>query len=143
MRHAITIVLSSKELSILQRTVNSKKSQVRDVFRARIILLAAQGKSNTVIASVLKTSVNTVSIWRRRFTEQRVKGLKDKPGRGRKRTYSADKVEEIINNTLKTKPQNSTHWSTRTLAQEVGVSHMTVKRIWNAHQIKPHLIHTL
>ena len=142
MRHAITIVLSSEEFTILQRTINSRKSQVRDVFRASIILSAARGKSNTVIASALKTSVNTVSLWRSRFAEQRVKGLKDKPGRGRKRTYSADKIEEIINTTLNSKPQNATHWSTRTLAQEVGVSHMTVKRIWNTHQIKPHLIHT-
>ena len=142
MRHAITIVLSSNEFGILQRTINSRKSQVRDVFRASIILLAAKGKSNTIIASVLKTSVNTVSLWRGRFAEQRVKGLKDKPGRGRKRTYSANKVEEIINTTLKTKPKDATHWSTRTLAQEVCVSHMTVKRIWNAYQIKPHIIHT-
>jgi len=142
MRHAITIILSSEERAILQRTINSKKSQVRDVFRASIILLAAQRKSNTLIASALKTSVNTVSLWRCRFAEHRIKGLKDKPGRGRKRTYSADKVEEIINTTLNSRPKNATHWSTRTLSGEVGVSHMTVKRIWNAHQIKPHLIRT-
>lgn len=142
MRNAIKIVLSSEELAILQRTINSRKSQVRDVFRASIILSAAQGKSNTVISSVLKTSVNTVSLWRRRFADQRVKGLKDKPGRGRKHTYSAEKVEEIINITLKSKPKDATHWSTRTLAQSVNVSHMTVQRIWKAHKIKPHLIHT-
>ena len=141
MRNAITIVLSSEELAILQRTINSRKSQVRDVFRASIILSAGKGKSNTVIASVLKTSVNTVSLWRLRFANQRVKGLKDKPGRGRKRTYSAEKVEEIINTTLNSKPKDATHWSTRTLSQAVNVSHMTVKRIWKAHQIKPHLIH--
>ena len=142
MRHAITIILSSEERAILQRTVNSRKSQVRDVFRASIILLAAQRRSNTLIASALKTSVNTVSLWRCRFAEQRFKGLKDKPGRGRKRTYSSDKVEEIINTTLNSKPKNATHWSTRTLSREVDVSHMTVKRIWNAYQIKPHLIRT-
>lgn len=141
MRNAITIVLSSEELAILQRTINSRKSQVRDVFHASIILSASQGKSNTVIASVLKTSVNTVSLWRCRFADQRIKGLKDKPGRGRKRTYNAEKVEEIINTTLNSKPKNATHWSTRTLSQAVNVSHMTVQRIWKAHQIKPHLIH--
>lgn len=142
MRHATTIVLSSEELSVLQRTVNSKKSQVRDVFRSGIILLAAQEESNTVIASTLKTHVHTVSLWRHRFAEHRLEGLKDKPGRGRKRMYLADRVEKIINTTLNSEPKNATHWSTRTLAQEVGVSHMTVQRIWNAHQIKPHLIRT-
>ena len=142
MRHATTIVLSSEELSVLQRTVNSKKSQVRDVFRSGIILLAAQEESNTVIASTLKTHVHTVSLWRHRFAEHRLEGLKDKPGRGRKRMYLADRVEKIINTTLNSEPKNATHWSTRTLAQEVGVSHMAVQRIWNAHQIKPHLIRT-
>jgi len=142
MRHATAIILSSEESSVLQRTVKSRKSQVRDVFRAGIILLATQGKSNTVIASASKTSVNTVSLWRRRFAEHRLEGLKDKPGRGRKRTYPADRVEQIINTTLNSKPKNATHWSTRTLAQEVAVSHMTVQRIWDAHQIKPHLIRT-
>ena len=142
MRHATTIVLSSEELSVLQRTVNSKKSQVRDVFRSGIILLAAQEESNTVIASTLKTHVHTVSLWRHRFAEHRLEGLKDKPGRGRKRMYLADRVEKIINTTLNSEPKNATHWSTRTLAQEVGVSHIAVQRIWNAHQIKPHLIRT-
>jgi len=142
MRHATTIVLSSEELSVLQRTVNSKKSQVRDVFRSGIILLAAQEESNTVIASTLKTHVHTVSLWRHRFAEHRLEGLKYKPGRGRKRMYLADRVEKIINTTLNSEPKNATHWSTRTLAQEVGVSHMAVQRIWNAHQIKPHLIRT-
>jgi transposase len=142
MRHAKAIQLSSEELAILKSIISSKRSQVRDVFRARIVVLAVQGKTNVAIASALKTHVHTVSLWRNRFDRQRLAGLKDKPGRGRRRTYQATKVKEIIKATLHTKPPNATHWSTRTLADSMGVSHMTIQRIWNAHKIKPHLVRT-
>jgi transposase len=104
--------------------------------------LSFEGKSNDEIAEVLGTSRQTVSLWRNRFAKYQIRGLKDASGRGRKRTYGSDKVEGIINATLKSKPKSMTHWSTRTMAEEMGVSHMTVHRIWKIHRLKPHLVRT-
>jgi transposase len=115
---------------------------VRDVLRSRIVLLAAAGNSNQQIASQLGIHRHSVALWRQRFAQQGLKGLKEKSGRGRKRLYTVDSVEKIIDATLSSKPRNATHWSTRTLAASVGTSHSTVQRIWSAHQIKPHLLRT-
>ena len=142
MRHAVVIQLSAEEQTALHTTIRSRRSQVRDVFRARIIILAAQGKINTTIAQALHTQPHTVGLWRRRFALHRLAGLADKSGRGRKRVYGADKVEAIITTTLTSTPSNATHWSTRTLAQHLGVCHTTVRRVWNAHNIQPHRMRT-
>jgi transposase len=142
MRRAVEIVLSEEERRELEETVRSRKAQVRDSFRAKIILLAAGGKGNKTIAAETGSNVHTVSLWRRRFSEQRMNGLKEMPGRGRKRTYDQEKVESIIDATLSSTPENATHWSTRTMAAHAGVSHTTIRRIWNAHEIKPHLVRT-
>ena len=142
MRHAAQIVLTPEEKAKLEATVRSKRSQVRDVFRARIILMAGEGKDNKTIATELGANKNTVSLWRSRFAEKRFKGLKESSGRGRKRIYDDRTVEQIIETTLCEKPDNATHWSIRSMADYAGVSHTTVRRIWNAHRIKPHLVRT-
>lgn len=136
------IFLSKQECSRLKNVARSSLSEIRNVLRAQIILLATEGKSNMDIAEEMNTSRQTVSMWRNRFASQRLEGLKDQPGRGRKRIYSVKKVEAIVEKTLNTTPNDATHWSTRTLSKEVGVSHMTIQRIWNAHQLKPHLVRT-
>lgn len=142
MRHAVDLKLTAEEQAILQATVTSRRSQVRAVFRARIVILASTGKTNDSIAQTLQTQPHTVGLWRRRFAAHGLAGLKDKLGRGRKRTYKAATVKKIINTTLTSTPPDATHWSTRTLAHHVGVSHSTVRRIWNAHHIQPHRIRT-
>ena len=142
MRLAKSIILSSTERSNLEALAWSPRSAVRDVTRAQIILLAAEQKQNTGIAIEVGVNINTVQKWRNRFVKERLKGLRDQAGRGRKRTYDLDKVAAIIETTLQTIPTQATHWSTRTLAKQVGVSHMTVQRIWNAHHIQPHLVRT-
>ncbi|MBU4195053.1 MAG: IS630 family transposase [Planctomycetes bacterium] len=142
MRRAAEIVLSEEERQELERTARSRKAQVRDSFRAKMILLAAEGKDNKTIAAETGSNVHTVSLWRRRFSDQRMNGLKEMPGRGRKRIYDQEKVESIIEATLSSSPENATHWSTRTMAAHAGVSHTTVRRVWNAHEIKPHLVRT-
>ena len=142
MRHAPVIELSTEERNVLQRTVRSSRSAVRDVFRARIILLAAKGYESRAIAAELNTGQDTVSKWRRRFAEHRLEGLVDRAGRGRKRTYDEQAVEQIIEDTLHRTPAQATHWSTRTMAEHAGVSHTTVQRLWHAHELKPHLLRT-
>jgi len=142
MRKAVEITLKQHERTQLEATVNSTRSEVRNVFRARIILLANGGEINQDIAAELNTSRQTVSLWRNRFATHRLDGLRDQPGRGRKRIYDTAKVEAIVKKTLTATPKGATHWSTRTMAKEMGVGHMTIHRIWKAHQLKPHLIKT-
>ena len=85
----------------------------------------------------------TVMLWRQRYGEAGVDGLlKDAPRPGRKKRISSKKVEAIVNATLHTKPKTATHWSTRTMARAQGVSEATVRRIWNAHGLKPHRVRT-
>jgi len=142
MRKAVTIVVSPEEKRQLETTIRSAIAAVRDVQRARIVLLAAAGKENREIAAQVGLSVKSVSLWRRRFAQDRLKGLQDQAGRGRKRTYGPEKVEEIIRTTLTTTPKTATYWSTRAMAKQAGVSQPTISRIWSAHQIKPHLVRT-
>ena len=142
MRKAVQINLTEEEQEHLNQVIISGRSEFRDLFRARIVLLSSEGKSINEIAEAFGTSRQTVSLWRNRFAKQRISGLRDEVGRGRKRTYGSDKVEEIVNATLTSKPKSMTHWSTRTMAEKMGVSHMTVHRIWKIHQLKPHLVRT-
>jgi transposase len=142
MGKAISIHLTTEEKAKLESTLRSSTAPVRDVLRSRIVLLAAQGKSNQEIAIQLGVHRHSVALWRQRFARQGLGGLDEKVRRGRKRLYEAEAVEAIVDTTLSTKPRNATHWSTRTLAESVGTSHSTVHRIWSAHQIKPHLIRT-
>ena len=117
MRRAPPIELNAEELTALQRTVRSSRSSVREVFRARIVLLAAEGLENRDIAEQLGTGPDTVSKWRRRFAQQRLSGLVDRPGRGRKPHYGREIIERIVGDTVHRKPEQATHWSTRTMAQ--------------------------
>ena len=142
MRRAAQINLSEEERFQLENTIRARSSQARDVFRAHTILMAADGNENVTIASELNANIKTVALWRKRFEKNGLEGLKECSGRGRKKTYADKTVEKIINTTLYEAPDNATHWSTRSLAEQMEVSHMTVKRIWNAHQIKPHLVKT-
>lgn len=142
MRRAPVIELSEHESETLWKTVRSTTSAVRDAFRARIILLAAQGKESRDITAELNTTDATVSKWRRRFAQDRLEGLRDQPGRGRKRHYTDEVIERIVADTLQSTPEQATHWSTRSMAEHAGVSHTTVQRIWRAHELKPHLLRT-
>jgi transposase len=107
--------------------------------RSKIILLAADGLANLKIARDLNVSRPTVILWRERFLKGGTEALTTiLPGRGRRVTYSAEKVQSIVEATTQTKPPDATHWSTRSMAKAQGVSKATVQRIWNAHGLQPH-----
>jgi len=103
-----------------------------------IVLLAAEGLSNTVIADKLRLSKPTVGLWRRRFLKQGLVGLYDELRPGGPRSISDQKVASLIRKTLKTKPKDGTHWTCRTIAAETSLSKSTVQRIWKAFGIQPH-----
>jgi transposase len=108
-----------------------------------VLLLAADGVSNSEISDVVGVSRPTILAWRAQFTED---GLVEfgqvAKGRGRKPSISAEKVAEIVELTLHSKPEGQTHWSCRSMARHVGVSSATVQRIWSARGLKPHLVTT-
>jgi transposase len=103
--------------------------------------MAADGALNQDIAAKLGTTRPTVQLWRDRFLALRLNGLKkDAPRPGRLPKITAEKIAEVVEATLHTKPVNATHWSTRTMAACQGISEKTVRRIWKLHNLKPHLI---
>ena len=114
----------------------------RQVLRARIILMAAEGVANQAIADRLGTSRPSVLKWRARFEEAGIDGLEEAEGRGPKPTYGQDFVERVIATALRPPGDGSTHWSTRGLAQQVGASHATVHRILLDAGLRPHLTRT-
>lgn len=128
---------------MLEGLIRSRTAPHRDVQRALVLLMASDGFANTRIASVVGVAPMTVKAWRDRFAQD---GLKDfssvRPGRGRKPSIRAEKVEEIVRLTLHETPAGETHWSCRTMAARAGVSPATVQRIWSARGLAPHRLDT-
>src|SRR4051794_40637506 len=135
---AVQVVLSDDEREQLERWTRRRSSAQALALRARIVLLAADGLTNTQIAERLRLSRPPVTKWRNRFVEHRLDGLSDEPRPGRPRTIGDDKVEEVIVKTLEATPKDATHWSTRSMAAEVGLSREAVGRIWRAFGLQPH-----
>jgi transposase len=129
---AVAIELSGDERAQLEAWTRRRTSAQALAQRSRIVLLAAEGLKNTEIAERLGVSRNMAMTWRARFAERRLDGLLDEPRPGRPRTISDDKVEEVIVKTLETTPSDATHWSTRSMAREVGLTQSAVLRIWRA-----------
>jgi len=102
------------------------------------VLAAAEGLKNTEISQRLSLDHTTVRKWRSRFAKERLDGLVDEPRPGRPRTISDAQVEEVIVKTLESTPKDATHWSTRAMASEVGLSQTAVSRIWRAFGLQPH-----
>lgn len=141
MRTAPPVMLSAEERSVLGAWANGRSLPLRQVQRARIITMAADGIANQNIAAALGVSRPTVQLWRERFLSLRVEGLeKDAPRPGRIPSISEKKVRAVVEATLHTTPPGATHWSTRDMARAQGLSRMTVQRIWDRYGLKPHLI---
>lgn len=143
MKIATVIVLSNDERKTLTMWSRGRSTPARLVLRAKIVLAAADGKTNETIAAELHTSKPTVGRWRNRFAARRIAGIeKDAPRPGRTPVIATETVTRIVRKTTQEKPEAATHWSTRSMAKAVGVSKATVQRIWAAHGLKPHLTRT-
>src|SRR5918996_899298 len=110
--------------------------------RARIVLQAADGRSNTAISEALGVSMQTVCKWRGRFVERGIEALTDEPRSGAPRSVRDEDVERVVRLTLEEKPKDATHWSTRSMAQRVGLSQSAISRIWRAFALQPHRMGT-
>lgn len=140
-RVAPEVSLTERERERLERIINAPSSEQRKVFRARILLLAAEGLQNQEIAERLDTSRQTVGVWRARAAEQGIEDLGDEPRSGRNRTYDAVREAKIIAKTLE-KPPGRTHWSAERLAEHVQASPATILRIWRRNGLQPHRTET-
>lgn len=125
----------------LQRVVNASTSAQRDILRARIVLLRADGLSQEQVAQQAGVRRSTVGKWCGRFARNGFAGLHDAKGRGRKSTIEPAIQEKIIT-TAVTPPQHRSRWSVRSMARHAGVSRETVRRLWHANAIKPHVTRT-
>jgi transposase len=135
--------VADEQRSVLETLIRSQTAPHRDVQRAMALLMASDGFANTRIASEVGVSAATVMNWRERFAEDGLKNFSGvRPGRGRKPSIPAAKIEEIVHATLHETPVGETHWSCRTMAEHAGVSPATVQRIWAARGLQPHRVET-
>jgi transposase len=136
------LTLSNDEREKLETWAGRPKSTQRLATRARIVLACADGHDNKDVAARLRVNLATVGKWRKRFLEDRLEGLADEPRPGAPRTITDAKVEEVVTKTLEEKPKAATHWSTRGMAEAVGLSQSAIVRVWNAFGLKPHKAET-
>ena len=136
---AVAIELTDQERLQLEAWARRRRTAQALALRSRIVLAVADGdRSNTELAGELGVSRGTVAKWRGRFAEQRLDGLSDEPRPGRPRTITDEQVDAVITQTLESTPRDATHWSTRSMAREVGLTQTAVSRIWRAFGLQPH-----
>jgi len=133
-----SLELSEGVKAQLKVMANSRSLPYAQVRRAQIILLSAQGLTNTAIAKQVGLSIKMVGTWRQRFIDQGLMGLYDQPKPGAPRTISDEQVAELIQKTLNSTPKGATHWTCRRIAKETNLSKSTVQRIWSAFNLQPH-----
>jgi transposase len=143
MRIAQSIELTESENKTLAMWARGRRTAVRVMKRAKIVLLAAKGEQNKTIAERLGIDRGQVSRWRQRFVDKRVAGIeKDLPRGGRKARKRERLAPVIIERTTQAKPPHATHWSVRMLADTLGIDKSMVQRVWHASGLKPHLTKT-
>jgi transposase len=130
--------LSEAERLELERWARRRKTTQALALRARIVLRAAEGSSNTAIAAELGVTTHTVGKWRERFARLRTDGLLDEPRPGAPRRIGDEQVAALVDRTLSAVPDGATHWSLRSMARAAGLSATTVGRVWRAFGLQPH-----
>jgi transposase len=136
------LALTGEERTTLERWARRRTAGQALALRCRIVLACAEGASNAAVAERLGISRPTVTKWRSRFVARRLEGLADEPRPGAARTITDEQVEQVLVMTLEATPTDATHWSTRSLARQLGMSQSAISRIWRAFGLKPHLIDT-
>lgn len=141
-RPTAEVVLTDEERETLLRWSRRATSAQALALRCRIVLACADGLSNVRIGADLKVHPATVAKWRKRFAVDRLEGLADEKRPGPVRTVTDDQVEDVLVRTLETTPKGATHWSTREMAKQSGLSQSTISRIWRTFGLKPHQVDT-
>ena len=140
---ATPLAMSEEQLRQLKAWVRAPATPQKIVLRSRICLLAREGRSNRQIARELNISRPTVILWREHFVQAGVAGIEhERPRKPSSRRLDAEQSRRIVETTLHSSPKDATHWSTRSLARHLGLSHMSVARVWEANGLQPHRIKT-
>lgn len=134
--------LTAEERSMLESWARRRTTAQALALRARIVLYAAAGESNSVIARRERVTRPTVGKWRARFLRKRLDGLIDEPRPGVPRRITDTHIEDVITKTLESTPVDATHWSTRSMAKAAGLSQSAISRIWRAFGLQPHRLET-
>jgi len=134
--------LTEEERDQLESWARRRTSAQALALRSRIVLGCAAGQANQAVAEQERVCAATVGKWRARFVAERLDGLADEPRSGRPRTIADAQVEDVLVRTLETTPKNATHWSTRSMAAQSGLSREAVGRIWRAFGLQPHRVET-
>jgi len=134
--------VTEAERDMLEAWARRRKTAQGLAMRARIVLQCAKGTSNSDVAKLLGVSRPMVGKWRARFVEQRLDGLLDEARPGAPRKIGDAEVETVITKTLESTPRGATHWSTRSMAREVGLTQTAISRIWRAFALQPHRFET-
>jgi transposase len=143
MQKQMCIWLSPVDRAALEGWVADRNTPQKLVWRARIVLMSASGAGTMAMVRGLGKSKRTVGRWQERYLAQGIEGLRRDASRpGRKPPLSAAVIERVVEMTLHETPPGATHWSVRSMARAVGISHTSVQRIWKAHDLKPHLVKT-
>lgn len=136
------LTLKAEERETLERWARRRTTAQALALRARIVLASAAGTTNTMIAREARVKKQTVGKWRARFLAKRLDGLLDEPRPGAPRKIMDADVERVVTLTLESAPRDATHWSTRSMAAQVGLSQTAISRIWRAFSLQPHRTET-
>jgi transposase len=136
-RPSVAVALSEHERESLLRYQRRATVSQSLAARARIVMLCAEGRTDTEIAKMVGMGADTVGKWRHRFAERRLQGLLDDERVGAPRKITDDMVEALVVATLESTPKGATHWSTRSMANKLGISNSSVGRIWRAFGLSP------
>ena len=143
MRRAVVMALTDEERRVLAAWSRSRTIPARQAARAKIVLRAAEGKTNHQIAEELAIERTIVGRWRSRFAAERLDGIaQERGGRGRKPTKRRRWARTMVETTRHSPPKNASPWSTRTLAAHLGINKTMVERVWKVHQLQPHRVRT-
>jgi transposase len=136
------LALTAADRTTLEQWARRRTTAQALALRARIILRAATGQSNTVTAGELRVTKATVGKWRSRFVRDGLQGLLDEPRPGVPRQITDAQVEAVITRTLESTPRDATHGSTRSMAKATDLSQSAISRIWRAFALQPHRVET-
>ncbi len=136
---AEAVKVKKGDLEVFESWLRSPTVPHELAVRAKILLASARGEGVRPLAKRLEVSPNTVSVWRRRDRADGLAGVRTRPRTGRKKTITPAKERAVVAATMRA-PKAATHWSSRTLAKEMGVSFSTVQRIWRQHRLQPHRV---
>jgi len=137
-RKPASINLTQEQRVELERLARRKREARGPAFRARVILMLAEGAIGREVERRLRTSNQTICALRKRFLKGGVEALFDERRPGTPRKIGDEQIERVIVATLERRPEGATHWSTRRMAKKLGFSQSAISRIWRAFGLKPH-----